>query len=279
MSPRPAPTRHDATAMMFLNAGAQLIDAMLTGTDLSGRLKSLHYPAPLDWIRVEDVLRVTQSTGGEDHRKAFRNRWATKDGYIRDCFLHALLYRDSGGRTLQNRAMLHDRLADPYVLFAERITEVATIISAQLLSTPRSYLLAHASALLGQNPEWREALVSPIHEDQSAWIAAYGGALATTGARLRPGWTLERLTAALQALTDGIVVRHGLGVNLPSGAAWEAGSLYADAAVAIIASVVDADDNGLAVDEWLNVRLATTYGPESSDSPRPRAAGDAASGS
>lgn len=66
VSPRPAPTRYDDSAMAYLNAAARLIDASLTTESEVGtpRLRALHYPAALDWIRIEDVLRMAQEGEG-----------------------------------------------------------------------------------------------------------------------------------------------------------------------------------------------------------------------
>src|SRR5580658_10128480 len=66
VSPRPAPSRQDATARQFLKAAVQLIDAYLDDQPLHSRparLKSIRFPAALDWLRTEDVIRLAAADG------------------------------------------------------------------------------------------------------------------------------------------------------------------------------------------------------------------------
>ena len=125
MGPRPMASRDDETAAAFLDAGSALIDAMLAA-DRSGplpaRLRQLHYPAPLEWIRIEDVLRIVGGSA-QAGRKAFYNRWPTKDDYIRDCFI--------------------------------RVRNVAWGIAAGLLNDPRASLLSHAGSRAALRPASR----------------------------------------------------------------------------------------------------------------------------
>src|ERR1700678_877461 len=88
VSPRPAPSRHDATARQFLRAAVQLIDAYLDDQprdNRPARLRSIKFPAALDWLRTEDVIRLaaTEGTTGVS-RKAFFNRWPTRDEFLPD---------------------------------------------------------------------------------------------------------------------------------------------------------------------------------------------------
>ncbi len=85
-------------ANRFLDAAAQLIDATLVDQPAHNppRLRALHYPAALDWIRIEDVLRLTRQIDGETaSKRALANRWASKDAFIQDAIVHALMYRDA----------------------------------------------------------------------------------------------------------------------------------------------------------------------------------------
>lgn len=257
MSPRPAPTRHDATALVFLNTGAQLIDTMLAAEDTAARLKHLHYPVALEWIRIEDVLRIIAAERGGDASKAFRNRWAHRDDFLRDCFVHALLYRDGTGGPLRNADELGAFLANGAPPLPERIRPVIDSIMAQLVAHPRSYLLAHAAPMVARDPLIQEAVAQAVHADQSAWVARYAATLEALGCGLRPGWTLERLGAALQALIDGATVRHRLGVPLLSGEAWADASVAAEAGLALFAAVVDLDQDGLSVDDWVIRRMGS----------------------
>ena len=99
MSPRPSPSRHDPTAQQFLKAAVQLIDAYLDdeGHDARpARLRSIHFPAALDWLRTEDVIRLAASEGTAGvSRKAFFNRWPTRDEFLPDALVYALVHNEA----------------------------------------------------------------------------------------------------------------------------------------------------------------------------------------
>jgi len=81
-------------------------------------------------------------------RKAFYNRWPTKGDYIRDCFIHTLLYRDRGGKPLADIAMLQAHLTDTSVPLPVRVRNVAWGIAAGLLNDPRASLFSHAAVMV-----------------------------------------------------------------------------------------------------------------------------------
>jgi hypothetical protein len=62
MSPRPAPSRHDATAQQFLKAAVQLIDAYLDDQPLHAR------PARLRSIRRRQTQASGTNHSGGDQR-------------------------------------------------------------------------------------------------------------------------------------------------------------------------------------------------------------------
>src|SRR6516164_535183 len=96
VSPRQAPTRHDATAQQFLKAAVRLIDAYLDdrGREVQPpRLRSIRFPAALDWLRTEDVIRFAAASGDTGvSRKAFFNRWPTREEFLPDALVYALVY-------------------------------------------------------------------------------------------------------------------------------------------------------------------------------------------
>src|SRR5258708_24839700 len=96
MSPRPAASRHDATARQFLATAARLIDAYLDDQpheNRPARLRSIRFPAALDWLRTEDVIRLAAASGeGAPSRKAFFNRWPSRDEFLGDALVYALVY-------------------------------------------------------------------------------------------------------------------------------------------------------------------------------------------
>src|SRR5260370_36987206 len=98
MSPRPAASRHDAAAQQFLAAAARLIDAYLDDQSRDGqpaRLRSIRFPAALDWLRSEDVIRLAATAGKPGaSRKAFFNRWPTREEFLPDALVYSLAYNE-----------------------------------------------------------------------------------------------------------------------------------------------------------------------------------------
>ena len=183
MSPRPAPTRTDAAAERFLQAGAQLIDRALTehsggkpGLDGLGQV-----PKALDWLRIEDVLRIVKSDELPDSKRAFRNRWPCKDDYVADVVLYALL----------SHSQLH-AMFDATRTVSERIYAFVGTLVSELIANPRSYLLLHIAPLLIGNPELHAGLIGYTRSDQARWQTVFTEVLKQTGKQLRPGWTMER---------------------------------------------------------------------------------------
>lgn len=259
MSPRPVPAKDDPTATAFLDAGAALIDAMLSD-DPSGslppRLRQLHYPAPLEWIRIEDVLRIVGGSAAAG-RKAFYNRWPTKDDYIRDCFIHTLLYRDREGKPLENIATLHAVLANTSVPLPLRLRQVAWGIASGLLNDPRAALLSHAAVMVHHDPEAAREVIGASAREREIWHGVYETVLAGAGVVLRPGWTIDGVIVIVQMLIDGMVMSHRIGVSEAArDNATMAGSL-ADALVAILGSAIDWEQDGATVDAWIEARAAS----------------------
>ena len=127
MSPRPAPTRDDPTARHFLDTAADLIDLYLQAEppsrEKSARLRQIRFPAALEWLRITDIIRlarVSSTEGGS--RKAFFNRWPTKDDFLADAVVHAAM-REHTVDDPRNHARQMSTLRDASS-FAEAIIEV-----------------------------------------------------------------------------------------------------------------------------------------------------------
>src|SRR3954453_5086650 len=91
---RTIPSRHDATAMQFLAVAADLIDAYLQAEPIredQKRLRHIQFPPALEWLRVEDVIRLTPSWGPGVNRRAFFSRWPTRADFLPDAVVFALL--------------------------------------------------------------------------------------------------------------------------------------------------------------------------------------------
>lgn len=258
MAPRAEPTRHDPTALIFLDAAAQLIDAALAepGAEQPARLRSIKFPPALDWIRVEDVLALARSrSSAAASKKAFNNRWPSKDAFVRDAILHCMLYRDDPVHDPGMLGSVEQLRAIRGRSFSADILAVADNLYVGLLSRPRSFLLAHVGPMLCQHPDLHEAVLESTREALDAWAAGYAEALRQVGIDFRPGWTMERVTLALQAILDGFVLRSRIDPAGVAAARWGTASLFADTVLAFLAGALDSQDSGLSTHAWLDQQI------------------------
>lgn len=242
--------------MIYLNAASALIDASLLPDTFANppRLRALHYPAALDWIRMEDVLRLAQSEGHSVSKRALMNRWQTKDDFIRDAIVHALLYRDDPSGDPIVRVSSLDLILSAES-FCSSVSLVADGLVELLQSHPRSFLLAHIAPLLPRH----EQLATDIRDGgvnaQQTWSARYRTILQAMGIELRPDWSVDRLTLAIQLVMDGILVRSRVEPENVAPTRWAAGSIYADTVLAIISAVLDTERDGLTMHTWIDRRV------------------------
>lgn len=208
VAPRPAASRSDETAVTFLAAAAELIDKGFVDAEHRGRhpANALHFPAAIQWLRVEDVLRVAADWGEHASRKAFHNRWPDKDSFIRDAVVFAMCYRDAPGRDpntyLANaESLFHDpaRLLDDTWTFAVAMFD-------GLFRDPRSFLMIHLTPTIALYPDIQHEVDSSMLESRQLWRASYTHLIERLGLRLTDGWTITSLDLTLQALIDGFLI-------------------------------------------------------------------------
>jgi len=248
VSPRQAPSRHDATARQFLDAAVRLIDAYLDDEARDkqpARLRSIRFPAALDWLRTEDVIRFAAESGGAGvSRKAFFNRWPTRDEFLPDALVYALIYDEvpeppnEQGRQMPAAAVTASPFSDAVVSISDGLLE-------SLRRHPRSYLTLHIGPLLPQHPQLWEALLPAMRQGTQVWADGYASLMADLGLVLRPGWTAQRLSLALQAALDGFLLRYRMQPDEYPESRWEGAGLFADTVVAILIGVLDADGSHL----------------------------------
>jgi hypothetical protein len=251
MSP-PRPSRHDATAQRFLHAAAQLIDAYLQeepGHARPARLRAIHFPAALDWLRTEDVIRLAAAPDPErapgTSRKAFFNRWPTREEFLRDALVYTLVSEVAPGEPLeQARQMPADATAAAETSFAAAVLRISDQLLDSLRSHPRSYLTLHVGPLLRQHPRLWEAVLPAMREGSQVWADGYTALLGDLGLVLRPEWTPQRLALALQAALDGFVLRFRIQPDDYRAASWEGASIFADTILALVLGVLDHDRTG-----------------------------------
>jgi hypothetical protein len=235
-------------ARRFLDAAAQLIDAMFTESrrDRPPRLRAIDFPAALQWIRIDDVVRLAAESGPDGiSRKAFHNRWPTKDEFVRDAVVHTMLYRDAPAADPTIAGQHLDGIAE---VAAESLS-TATISLADalldaLLDHPRSFLLMHIGPVLAQHPDLHRAIAARLDETRAPWYDGYAALLAGLRLDLRPGWTVERLGLALTAMLDGFLLRARIHPAEIESLRWRDASLFADTLIAFSLGVIDTDSAG-----------------------------------
>jgi len=247
VSPRPAPSRHDATARQFLSAAVQLIDAYLDDQPLEARparLKSIRFPAALDWLRTEDVIRLAAAEGKAGaSRKAFFNRWPTRDEFLPDALVYALVYAQVPDDPKDRAAELPPEAAKAESL-SEMVTGLADGVLDSLRRHPRSYLTLHIGPLLPQHPVLWDALLPTMRHANTVWADGFAALFEELDVVLRPDWTPQRMSQALQAALDGYLLRYRIQPE-EFTTRWEGAGIFADTVIAIVLGIVDFERTGL----------------------------------
>jgi hypothetical protein len=242
---RQTPSRHDPLAQHFLAAAADLIDVYLqTGPirqDLVKRLRHVHFPKALEWLSTDDVIRFAPVRGGEGAgRRAFFSRWATRDDFLPEAVVYALLREyeadDDPHRYLRQIGQIPNSTAPVSAL----LTGIADGLLSTLIRHPRSYLMLHLGPLLPRHPELGEAIRPGIQAATIASIGAYEQLVRGLGLAMRPEWPAGRVSFVLQAMLDGFVLRY----RMQPSSRWEGTSIFADAIVAFMLGAVDWDLTG-----------------------------------
>ena len=248
VSPRQAPSRHDATAHQFLKAAVGLIDAYLDdkGRDAQPpRLRAIRFPAALDWLRIEDVIRFAAIPGEAGvSRKAFFNRWRTRDEFLPDALVFALSFYEPPAERPHEQAKDMPATAAAAATFSDAVISICDDLLDSLQRQPRSYLTMHIGPLLPQHPQLWQAILPEMRQGTQAWADGYTTLLTDLGLILRPGWTPGRLSLALQAALDGFLLRYRVQPEDFAKSRWEGVGLFADTVIAIILGVIDADRSG-----------------------------------
>jgi AcrR family transcriptional regulator len=247
LSPRPAVSRDDATARQFLRAATQLIDAYLddqAGEARPARLRSIHFPAALDWLRTEDVIRMAAAGGSAGaSRKAFFNRWRSREQFLPDALVYALA-EEEVDEDPNKQARQVPEAAEAPESFSQEVIRIADGLLESLQRHSRSYLTLHIGPLLPQHPSLWEALMPAMRRGIQSWADGYAAVLPELGIALRPGWTPGRLSLALQAALDGFLLRYRIMPDDYQGSRHEGAGLFADTVLAVILGVVDVDRTG-----------------------------------
>jgi AcrR family transcriptional regulator len=211
------------------------------------RLRAIRFPAALDWLRTADVIRLAgaaQGTAGTS-RKAFFNRWPTREEFLCDALVYALVNEVAPGDPLQQaREMPADAAASAATSLSAAVLRISDQLLDSLCSHPRSYLTLHVGPLLPQHPPLWEAVLPAMREGSQVWANGFTALLADLGLVLRPGWTPERLALALQAALDGFVLRFRIQPDDYQASRWEGASIFADTVLALVLGALDQEQTG-----------------------------------
>jgi AcrR family transcriptional regulator len=239
--PRARPRPDDAVAEQFLAHAGELMDAYLapSGSPRPPRLKAIHFPATLEWLRTEDVVRLAEESGKAGlSRKAFFNRWPTREDFVQDALVYALLYRDRPTEQLLDSSLL-GRMTET-ASFSEGIIRVADPFLEHLLRDPRSFLMVHVGPLLEHHPTVRERSMASLRTTRE-WFGGYVRVMNDLGLHLRPGWDIERFGLAIQSILDGFLFRYRIQPEDFRPTRWKDASLFADTVIAFCLGVMATD--------------------------------------
>jgi hypothetical protein len=263
-------------AQQFLAAAADLIEVYLqtgpVGHELSARLRHVRFPKVFEWLRTEDVIRLAPVRGGEGAgRRAFFSRWATRDEFVSEAVVYALLREyeaDDPQRYLSALRQIPNSAAPVSTLLAS----VADGLLSTLIRHPRSYLMLHLGPLLPRYPELGDAIRPGTQAATIASIGVYEQLVRGLGLAMRPEWPAGRVSFVLQAMLDGFVLHYRMRPPEHSASRWEGTSIFADAIIAFMLGAVDWDLTGQAGRTVLDtlVRPWTPVHPRSPISERTR---------
>ncbi len=230
---RTTPSRHDATALRFLAVAAELIDAYLHDEPTTpDRLGHIRFPTALEWLSVEDVIRLTPALLPGTNRRAFFSRWPTRAEFLPDAVVYAML------RDYETPAI---DLAEP---FSRVVINAADDLLGDLVRHPRSFLILHLGPLLPRHPQLSNALVPTSRAATGVWLGIHRRLAHGLDLVMRPEWTQQRMSSVLQAMLDGFVLRHRTHPGDHDAYRWRGASLLADAIIAFLLGAVDWDLTG-----------------------------------
>jgi hypothetical protein len=231
---RTTPSRHDATALRYLTVAADLIDAYLQAEpirpDQSRRLRHIEFPVGLEWLRVEDVIRLAPTRAGT--RREFFSRWPTRAEFLPDAVVYALLR--------EHETPVHG----PAASLSRHVVDATDELLADLVRHPRSYLILHLGPLLPRHPHLSEALLPGSRAATSVWLGIYRRLAHGLDLVMRPEWTFKRMSSVLQAMLDGFVLRHRTHPGEHAAHRFKGASVLADAIIAFLLGAVDWDLTG-----------------------------------
>jgi hypothetical protein len=200
----------------FLEAGEELLHRSLArGPDTpdagSGRTRA-PFDELLAWVSRRRVVDQAANKKGQESKpseSAYRYRWRTQTGYLRDLVVYALRQRMASPKETEEAAGV---LTDGGPL--DKVIEKIAYDEVSNLNTDKAFRLQMVfQATLSHDDHVANALRRIDATNVEAWKTFYRDALEGLGVSLRPDVQLDDFAYALQAAGEGVVFRSLLPVK------------------------------------------------------------------
>jgi hypothetical protein len=249
---------NDPCTREFLQAGERLLHDILArdAEETPGRAR-----VPFDELLacvsrrqvVDEAERSWTGPGGKaggPTESAFRYRWNTQAGFLRDLAIYSLRSRlASSGQSGNAASLLFGNETDAGIsAFDEKIDQIAYHEVLNLKNDKAFRLQVIFQAILAHDDQVANALRRVDNAHVEAWKNFYADAFGRLGLRLRPDVSWDDLAHALQAAGEGVVFRALLPeTKQVPPSAWpldhdKRTSLLAKIAMAIIVAFTDPGD-------------------------------------
>ncbi|HEY0998185.1 MAG TPA: VOC family protein, partial [Streptosporangiaceae bacterium] len=208
---------NDPCTREFLQAGERLLHDILardTG-EVSGRARAPFYEVLACVSRRQVVDEAEGSwtgqggTAGKPTESAFRYRWNTQTGFLRDLAIYSLRSRlTSSGQSGKAASFLFGNDTDAGSgAFDEKIDQIAYREVLNLKNDKAFRLQMIFQAILAHDDQVANALRRVDNAHVEAWKSFYADAFGRLGLRLRPDVSFDDLAHALNAAGEGVVFR------------------------------------------------------------------------
>jgi hypothetical protein len=244
----------------FLEAGQRLLRRDLARdagqpADAKGRPP---FEEVLAWLSrrrvVSEALRSWQPDAEKPRdsgptEAAYRYRWRTQAGYLRDLVIWALSPRMRRPEQVDRADEVIDAVQAGRLGFSDAIGKIAAAEVEDLADDPAFRLQLVFQATLAHDPQVHDALCRVDKTNVDAWTEFVERSYAKLGLTPRPGVTFAQLGSALHAVGEGVMFRAIL--NRPGQKTPAPAELLNLIATALIIATADAGD-GKTLHETLN---------------------------
>ena len=252
---------NDARTRAFLDAGKRLLrnDLLKDAGEPADANGKPPFEEVLAWLTrrriVSEANRARKGTGSEGADRgptvaAFRYRWRTQAGYLRDLVIWTLHPRMERPTEPDDASRVIDAVAEGKHRLPEAISKI-TSTAVRVLRADQSFRLQMIfQATLAHDPQVADALCRINKANGEAWAEFARQNYDKLGLTLREDVDFAQLGCALHVAGDGVMFRAML-PSRPGFACPPPADLLALIAKALIVAASDLGD-GLTLDEKLN---------------------------